>query len=192
MPITEWPEEERPWEKLLARGAQALNDAELLAIFLRTGTAGKSAVDLAWDLLADLGGLKGLFCADEQCFCRTKGLGKAKYTQLQAVLVLSRRYLEEKIKDRDLLTSPEATRTYLKARLYHHVREVFACVFLDNRHRVIRCEEVFHGTIDGANVHPREIVRRALELQAATVILAHNHPRGSPSRARRTCGLPNA
>ncbi|MCG6863462.1 MAG: DNA repair protein RadC [Chromatiaceae bacterium] len=185
MSITEWPEEERPREKLLARGAQALTDAELLAIFLRTGVSGKSAVDLARDLLAELGGLKGLFSANEKGFLAIKGLGKAKYAQLQAVLALSRRYLEEEIKDRDLLTSPEATRAYLKARLHHHAREVFACVFLDNRHRVIRCEELFLGTIDGASVHPREVVRRALELQAAAVIFAHNHPSGvtEPSQA---------
>jgi len=178
MSITEWPEEERPREKLLSRGAQALTDAELLAIFLRTGVSGKSAVDLARDLLAELGGLKGLFGADQKGFCRVRGLGKAKYAQVQAMLALSRRYLEEEIKDRDLLTSPETTRAYLKAQLYHHAREVFACVFLDNRHRVIRCEELFHGTIDGANVHPREVVRRALELHAAAVIFAHNHPSG--------------
>jgi len=178
MSITQWPEEERPRGKLLSRGAQALTDAELLAIFLRTGVSGKSAVDLARDLLTELGGLKGLFSADEKGFCRVKGLGKEKYAQLQAMLALSRRYLEEEIKDRDLLTSPETTRAYLKAQLYHHAREVFACVFLDNRHRVIRCEELFHGTIDGANVHPREVVRRALELHASASILAHNHPSG--------------
>lgn len=196
MSITEWPEEERPREKLLSRGAQALTDAELLAIFLRTGVSGKSAVDLARDLLAELGGLKGLFSADEKGFCRVKGLGKAKYAQLQAMLALSRRYLEEEVKDRDLLTSPETTRAYLKAQLYHHAREVFACVFLDNRHRVIRCEELFHGTIDGANVHPREVVRRALELHASAVIFAHNHPSGvteaSQADLRITQRLKNA
>ena len=185
MSITEWPEEERPREKLLARGAHALTDAELLAIFLRTGVAGKSAVDLARDLLGELGGIKGLFRADEKGFCARKGLGKAKYAQLQAVLAMSRRYLEEEIQDRDLLTSPEATRAYFKARLHQYAREVFACLFLDNRHRVIRYEELFLGTIDGASVHPREVVRRALELNAAAVIFAHNHPSGvtEPSQA---------
>jgi len=176
--ITEWPKDERPREKLIARGAQALTDAELLAIFLRTGIPGKSAVDLARDLLTDLGGLKGIFGADEKGLCARKGLGKAKYAQLQAVLEMSRRYLAAKIEERDLLSNPEATRAYLKARLYHHGREVFACIFLDNRHRVIRCEELFLGTIDAASVHPREVVRRALELQAAAVIFAHNHPSG--------------
>jgi len=130
------------------------------------------------DLLTELGGLKGLFGADEKGFCRVKGLGKAKYAQLQAMLALSRRYLEEEFKDRDLLTSPEMTRAYLKARLYHHTREVFACVCLDNRHWVIRCKELFQGIINGANVHPRKVVHRALELHASAVILAHNHPSG--------------
>jgi DNA repair protein RadC len=185
MSITEWPEDERPREKLLSRGPGALTDAELLAIFLRTGVPGKSAVDLARDLLAELGGLKGLFSTDEGGFCSVKGLGRAKFAQLQAVLEMSRRYLEEEIKDRDLLTSPEATRAYLKAHLHHHAREVFACLFLDNRHRVIRLEELFQGTIDGASVHPREVVRRALEVNAAAVIFAHNHPSGvaEPSQA---------
>jgi len=192
MSITEWPEEERPREKLLSRGAQALTDAELLAIFLRTGVSGKSAVDLARDLLAELGGLKGLFSADEKGFCRVKGLGKAKYAQLQAMLALSRRYLEEEVKDRDLLTSPETTRAYLKAQLYHHAREVFACVFLDNRHRVIRCEELFHGTIDGANVHPR--VKSCVAPWSCTPPPSSSPttiPRALPRRARRTCGSPN-
>lgn len=178
MPITEWPEDERPREKLLTRGANALTDAELLAIFLRTGIPGKSAVDLARELLAELGGLKGLLGADEKAFCAGKGLGKAKYAQLQAVLEMSRRYLAAKIEDRDLLANPEATRAYLKACLYHYGREVFACIFLDSRHRVIRCEELFLGTLDAASVHPREVVRRALELRAAAVIFAHNHPSG--------------
>lgn len=185
MSITEWPEHERPREKLLQRGANALSDSELLAIFLRTGVTGKSAVDLARDLLAELGGLRGLFSANEKGFCAVKGLGRAKYAQLQAVLEMSRRYLEEEIRDRDLLTSPEATRAYLKTQLHHHAREVFACLFLDNRHRIIRYEELFQGTIDGASVHPREVVRRAMEVNAAAVIFAHNHPSGvtEPSQA---------
>jgi DNA repair protein RadC len=185
MAITEWPEEERPREKLLSRGAEALTDSELLAIFLRTGVPGKSAVDLARDLLAELDGLKGLFCADEASFCAVKGLGRAKYAQLQAVLAMSRRYLEEEMKNRDVLTSPEATRAYLKTCLHRHPHEVFACLFLDNRHRVIKFEELFKGTIDGASVHPRAVVRRALEVNAAAVIFAHNHPSGvaEPSQA---------
>jgi DNA repair protein RadC len=185
MAITEWPEDERPREKLLARGAEALTDAELLAIFLRTGVAGKSAVDLARDLLEEFRGLKELLYADERSFCKAKGLGKAKYSQLRAVLEMSRRYLHEELKGRDVLTSPETTRTYLKSRLHGYAHEVFACLFLDNRHRVIEYRELFFGTIDGASVHPREVVRTALQMNAAAVIFAHNHPSGvaDPSQA---------
>ena len=185
MPIKGWPEDERPREKLLARGAGALTDAELLAIFLRTGVTGKSAVDLARDLLSELDGLKGLFAADETRLRRVKGLGPAKYTQLRAVLELNRRYIGEQIGQRDVLSSPQATRAFLKTQLYRHPHEVFACLFLDNRHRVVRYEELFRGTIDGASVHPREVVRRALDVNAAAVIFAHNHPSGvaEPSQA---------
>jgi DNA repair protein RadC len=185
MPITEWPREERPREKLLTRGPEALTDSELLAIFLRTGVAGKSAVDLARDLLVEFRGLKGLLAADEKSFCSAKGLGKAKYAQLLAVLEMSRRYLRESMGNGDLLTSPEATRAYLKSRLHGYPHEVFACLFLDNRHRMIQYEELFRGTIDGASVHPREVVRLALKINAAAVIFAHNHPSGvaEPSQA---------
>ena len=185
MAITEWPEEERPREKLLTKGAQALTDAELLAIFLRTGVPGMSAVDLARSLLEQLKGLRGLFAASQREFCDVRGLGKAKFAQLQAVLEMSRRYLAEELSQGDVLTSPDATRALLKARLYGHRQEVFACLFLDNRHRVLAYEEMFHGTIDGASVHPREVVRRCLEIGAAAVIFAHNHPSGvaEPSQA---------
>jgi DNA repair protein RadC len=185
MPITDWPTGERPREKLLDRGPQALNNAELLAIFLRTGVAGKSAVDLAQDLLREFGGLVGLLSAHEQAFCKAKGLGRAKYAQLQAVLEMSRRYLHEEIAGRDVLTSPEATRNYLKARLRGFQHEVFACLFLDNRHRVLEYRELFRGPIDGASVHPREVVREAIRANAAAVIFAHNHPSGvaEPSQA---------
>jgi DNA repair protein RadC len=178
MSISEWPEDERPREKLLDRGAAALTDAELLAIFLRTGVAGKSAVDLARDLLSEFRGLKGLLSADESSFCQAKGLGRAKFAHLQAVVEMSRRYLLEEAKDRDLLSSPDAARDYLKSRLAGYPHEVFACLFLDNRHRLIEYEELFRGTIDGASVHPREVVRRALRANAAAVIFAHNHPSG--------------
>ena len=185
MTIKDWPADERPREKMLERGPGALSDAELLAIFLRTGVAGRSAVDLARDLLASFGGLAGLLAADQRRFCQEKGLGTAKYAQLQAVLELSRRYLHTRISGQDVLTSPEATRDYLKMRLYSSPHEIFACLFLDNRHRVIRYEELFHGTIDGASVHPREVVRRVMETNAAAVIFAHNHPSGvaEPSQA---------
>lgn len=185
MSISDWPEGERPREKLLERGAGALSDAELLAIFLRTGVKGKSAVDLARELLESFDGLNGLLAADQRRFCEPKGIGRAKYAQLQASLELSRRFLMDRLRDQDALTSPEATRDYLKLRLHGLPNEVFACLFLDNRHRVIRCDELFRGTIDGASVHPREVVRRVIETNAAAVIFAHNHPSGvaEPSQA---------
>ncbi|MEW7975563.1 MAG: DNA repair protein RadC [Candidatus Thiodiazotropha endolucinida] len=187
MPITDWPIDERPREKLLQRGSESLSDAELLAIFLRTGVAGQTAVDLARSLLAEFGGLRHLFNADQRRFCKSRGLGMAKYTQLQAVLEMARRYLHEQLETSGSLTTPEQTQDYLRARLRHYAYEVFSCLFLDNRHRVISYEELFRGTIDGANVHPREVVRRALELNAAALIFAHNHPSGmaEPSRADR-------
>jgi len=185
MAIRDWPVDTRPRERLLARGAEALSDAELLAIFLRTGVGGKSAVDLARDLLLEFDGLRGLFAASQARFCAGKGLGQAKYALLQAVLEMSRRYLEETLCRSDTLTSPQATRQYLKARLCAYPHEVFACLFLDNRHRIIRYAELFRGTIDGASVHPREVVREALAVNAAAVIFAHNHPSGiaEPSQA---------
>jgi DNA repair protein RadC len=185
MPIKDWPEGERPREKLLERGAGALSDAELLAIFLRTGVKGKSAVDLARGLLVDFEGLVGLLSADQRRFCDGKGLGTAKFAELQAVLELSRRYLMSRVRGQDVLTSPDATRDYLKMRLYGLPHEIFACLFLDNRHRVICYEELFQGTIDGASVHPREVVRHVIRTNAAAVIFAHNHPSGvaEPSQA---------
>jgi DNA repair protein RadC len=187
MPITDWPEDERPREKLLKRGAHALSDAELLAIFLRTGIPGMTAVDLARALLHEHGGLVRLLSADSQRFCRTRGLGVAKFAQLQASLEISRRYLHERIQHTDSLNSPEQSRHYLHAKLRHYRHEVFACLFLDNRHRVLAYEELFRGTIDGANVHPREVVKSALQHNAAALILAHNHPSGvaEPSQADR-------
>jgi DNA repair protein RadC len=185
MAITDWPLEERPREKLLQRGPGALSDAELLAIFLRTGVTGKTAVDLARELLTGFGGLRPLLEADRQAFCAAHGLGEAKYVQLQATLELARRHLLATLERGDALTSPDATRRYLASRLRDRPQEVFAALFLDNRHRVIAFEELFFGTIDGASVHPREVVRRALAHNAAALILAHNHPSGvaEPSRA---------
>lgn len=185
MRITDWPASERPREKLLAQGPETLSDAELLAIFLRTGVSGLTAVDLARDLLNRFGGLRPLLQADIKDFCSARGLGEAKYAQLQAVLEMGRRHLSESLKRGDAITSPEHTRRYLAARLRDYPFEVFACVFLDNRHRVLAFEELFRGTIDGASVHPREVVRRALHHNAAALILAHNHPSGiaEPSRA---------
>ena len=187
MPITDWPEDERPREKLLARGATALSDAELLAIFLRTGVAGKSAVDLARDLLSHFGSLRALLKASEESFCAEKGLGQAKYAQLQAVLEMARRHLAEELPERDALSDPQAARDYLKARLRDLPLEVFAILFLDTRHRVIAFEELARGSLDGAAVYPREVVKAALRHNAAAVILAHNHPSGvaEPSAADR-------
>jgi DNA repair protein radc len=185
MPITDWPAQERPREKLIQRGAGALSDAELLAIFLRTGVRGKTAVDMARELLTQFGGLRGLLEAKREHFCRIHGLGIAKYVQLKAALEMGRRHLYEHLCRGDALSSPADTRAYLTAQLRAYPHEVFACLFLDNRHRVICFEELFRGTIDGASVHPREIVKRALYHNAAALIFAHNHPSGisEPSRA---------
>lgn len=185
MAITDWPKAERPRERLLTSGPAALSEAELLAIFLRTGVKGKSALDLARQLLDEFGGLRSLLEADRKSFCRLPGLGDAKYAQLQAALELCRRYLAASLGRTDVLKSPEDTRTYLSIQLRGHPHEVFACLFLDNRHRVVSFEELFRGTIDGATVHPREVVKRALANNAAAVIFAHNHPSGvaEPSRA---------
>jgi len=185
MPITDWPAGERPREKLLERGPQTLSDAELLAIFLRTGVSGRTAVDLARDLLAAFGGLRELLSAKLDTFCAHNGLGPAKYAQLQAVLEMGRRHLWERLRRGDPLGGPDDTRRFLAARLRDHPHEVFACLFLDNRHRVIAFDELFRGTVDSATVHPREVVKEALSRNAAAVILAHNHPSGvaEPSRA---------
>ncbi len=185
MAISDWPEDERPREKLIHKGASSLSDAELLAIFLRTGVSGKTAIDLAREMLTLHGGLRDLLDASQLSFCQTRGMGQTKYVNLQAALELGRRYLETRLLRSDTLSSPADTRHYLTARLRHHQQEVFACLFLDTRHRVIEYEELFHGTIDGASVHPREVVKRALHHNAAALILAHNHPSGvaEPSQA---------
>ncbi len=185
MAITDWPVAERPREKLLAQGAAALSDAELLAIFLRTGRAGRTAVDVARELLATFGSLRGLLQADAASFCMHPGLGPAKFAQLQAVLEMGRRHLWERLQRGDALSSPDDTRRFLIARLRDQPQEVFACLFLDNRNRVIAFEELFRGTIDSASVYPREVVKRALAHNAAGMIVAHNHPSGvaEPSRA---------
>lgn len=178
MAITDWAVEDRPREKLLMRGAEMLSDAELLAIFLRTGIKGKTAVDLARDILKDSGGLRQLLGSDEGQFCKSKGLGQAKFVQLKAVVEMSRRYLEEHITRGDALKDVNAVRNYLCHQLRGYPYEVFACLFLDNKHRVIEYEEMFRGTIDSASVHPREVLRRAIHHNAAAVIFAHNHPSG--------------
>ncbi len=185
MSIKDWPASERPREKLLNKGANSLTDAELLAIFLRTGVSGFSAVELAQQLLAEFGSLRLLLAADLSKFCSAKGLGEAKYAQLQACLEMSKRYLAEVLKKGDVLTSVDACRNFLKAQLRDEPHEVFACLFLDNQHRVIEFSPLFYGTIDGASVYPRVVVEKALSKQAAAIIFAHNHPSGiaEPSEA---------
>lgn len=187
MSLKSLPTESMPREKLLARGPQALSDAELLAIFLRTGTQGMSVLALSDLLLREFGSLRALFSANQQEFCRHKGLGEAKYVQLQAVLEMTQRYLAETLKRGGALTSPEQTKLYLSSVLRDRHREAFYILFLDNQHRVISDEVLFEGTIDAASVYPREVVKRALHHNAAALILAHNHPSGvaEPSQADR-------
>ncbi|MFG0607193.1 DNA repair protein RadC [Vibrio mimicus] len=187
MSLKELPTESMPREKLLQRGPQSLSDAELLAIFLRTGTQGMNVLALADLLLRDFGSLRALFCASKEQFCRHKGLGEAKFVQLQAVLEMTQRYLGETLKRGEALTSPQQTKLYLSSILRDRQREAFYILFLDNQHRVIRDEILFEGTIDAASVYPREVVKRALHHNAAAVILAHNHPSGvaEPSQADR-------
>jgi DNA repair protein RadC len=185
--IRDWPTMERPREKLLHRGASVLSDAELLAIFLRTGCAGKSAVDLARELLASFGGLRQLLEADRQSFCRGLGLGDAKFAQLQAVLEMGRRHLSAVMEKGVGFHNPQMVKDYLTTELRHRQREVFGVLLLDNQHRMLSYKELFQGTIDGASVYPREVVKLALAHNAAAVILAHNHPSGiaEPSQADR-------
>ncbi|TYK56383.1 RadC family protein [Pseudomonas synxantha] len=187
MSIRDWPVAERPREKLLEGGAASLSDAELLAIFLRTGVSGRSAVDLARDLLVQFGGLRPLLEASQALFSQHMGLGPAKFAQLQAVLEMSRRHLAERLRADSVVESPLAVRQYLKALLRHEPHEIFGCLFLDSKHRVLGFEALFQGTIDTAIVYPRQVVKRALAHNAAAVILCHNHPSGSaePSASDR-------
>jgi DNA repair protein RadC len=182
MAISDWPLAERPRERLLAKGAQTLSDAELLAVVLRTGMRGKSAVDLGRELLSRFKGIAGLFGAD---LSQVKGLGPAKCAQFQAAIELARRSIEEGLKEKTVLTSPGAVRDYLKLALGSRQHEVFVCVWLDAQHRVTACDEAFRGTLTQTSVYPREIVKAALANNAAAVIFAHNHPSGAaqPSQA---------
>jgi DNA repair protein RadC len=184
MTILDWPVGERPREKLLARGAGVLSDAELVAILIRSGTKGKTALDVSRQLLQAHGGVRGLLTASPRT-CRQPGFGATRYATFQAALELSRRYLAERMRKEDALTSPQAARAYLNARLKNRPYEVFGCLYLDTKHRPISFEELFRGTIDGASVYPREIVRTVLEYNAAAVIVVHNHPSGvaEPSSA---------
>jgi len=185
MRITDWPVAERPRERLLAHGAGALSDAELLAIFLRTGIKGRSALDLAYGLLNRHGSLGRLIAAEQAEFTATPGLGPAKYAQLQAALELARRSLSEQMRVRDALSSPQAVRDYLRLALSGRDHEVFVAVLLDAQNRVIATEELFRGTLMQTSVFPREVVKYALTHAAASIIFAHNHPSGlaEPSQA---------
>ncbi len=185
MTIKDWPEDERPRERLLAQGPQVLTDAELIAIFLRTGTAGRTALDLGRDALARFGGLSGLLAATPSELTSMPGLGPAKSAQLQAVLELARRSLREDIRRDTALNSPGAVRDYLRLTLARREHEVFIALFLDAQNRLLVAEELFRGTLTQTSVYPREVVKRALALNAAAVIFAHNHPSGvaEPSRS---------
>ena len=185
MNISDLPLDERPREKLLAKGPDALSDAELVAILFRTGVRGRSAIDLARDVLGRCGSLSGLLGADRSVFDLVPGLGAAKYAQVQAVLEMSRRALRETIDRGTALSSPQAVRDYLRLKLHGKGHEVFVAVFLDAQNRVLAVEDLFRGTLTQTSVFPREIVKRALHFNAAAVIFAHNHPSGvaEPSRA---------
>lgn len=187
MRIKDWPAAERPREKLLERGAKSLSDAELLSILIRTGSPGRTAVDLARHLLGTFGGLRPLLEAPRARLCGLPGVGEATYVTLRAAMEMGHRHLARTVKRGAALGTPDDTRRYVSARLRGFPYEVFACLFLDNRHRVIAFEEMFRGTIDGASVHPREVVKRSLEHNAAALIVAHNHPSGvaEPSQADR-------
>jgi DNA repair protein RadC len=184
MAISDWPIAERPRERLLAKGAAILSDAELLAILLRTGLRGKNAVELARELLEQFDGLTGLFSAGAE-LAKVKGLGEAKRAQFAAAIELARRSIEEKLQSGAALTSPGAVRDYLRLALGGKLHEVFVCIWLDAQHRVIKFDEPFRGTLTQTSVYPREIVKAALAANAAAVIFAHNHPSGAaqPSQA---------
>lgn len=183
--LANWLAHEKPREKLLKKGAEALDDSELLAIFLRTGIKGKNVVDLAREIIKHFGGIKQLLSADITTFCQFKGLGAAKYAQLQACLEMSHRYLSEELNDKSVIESPAQIKSYVQNRLMKKKNEVFAAIFLDNQHRIICYEELFFGTINASTVHPRIIIQRSLATNAAAIIITHNHPSGvaTPSSA---------
>ena len=185
MSINTWPIDERPREKLLAKGVGSLSDAELLAILLRTGSSGTSAVALARKLLEHFSGLDNLLGASRQELCGQFGVGISKYCQIVAALELAKRQLQVRLQDRDIMANTDTTKHFLQVQLQHRKQEIFGCLFLDNGNHVICFEELFFGTINSAAVYPREIVRKALSYNAAAIILVHNHPSGTsePSRA---------
>lgn len=179
MSIKDWPATERPREKLLTQGASSLTDAELLAIFLRTGVIGKSAVDLARQLLSEFGTLRALLEADLDSFSSHLGLGTAKYVQLQAVIEMSKRHLVAKLQKGTALQNSQLVKDFLITQLRSEPHEVFGCIFLDSKHRVINYENLFYGTINQSTVYPRQVLKRCLYFNTAAVIFAHNHPSGN-------------
>lgn len=185
MAIKDWPTDDRPREKLLQRGADVLSDAELLAVFLRTGTPNKTAVDIGRDLMRGFGSLRQLLDAPAEAVLAQEGIGTAKYALLMASLELGRRHLAQSLTEKELLTNPQMVKNFLRAKLRHQSHEVFAALFLDSQNRLLSFETLFTGTLDSCAVHPREVVKRALALHAASVIFAHNHPSGcaEPSAA---------
>lgn len=184
-PLNDLPPDARPREKLLARGPAALADAELLAVMLRTGLAGRGVLQLAQSLLDDFGGLAGLLAAPAESLGRVKGLGPAKRAELSAVVEIARRSLAARLHESPVFDAPAAVRHYLQLQIAALPYEVFAVLFLDSQQRLIAFEELFRGTLAQTSVYPREVVKRALALNAAAVVLAHNHPSGvaEPSRA---------
>lgn len=191
MNLRDWPRSERPRERLLAGGPKALSDGELVAVLLGAGVRGQNATDLARTLLERCGGLAGVLGSTPAELAHANGLGPARIARLMAALEIGRRYLEAPSATRALLHAPTDAARLFKARLLDLPHEVFCCLFLDTRHRVIRYEELFRGTIDGATVYPREVVKRALQHNASAVILGHNHPSGvsEPSEADRSITL---
>ena len=185
MSMAGWPQGERPREKLFNKGVASLSDAELLAVILQTGTRGRTSLDIARDMLSRYGGLIGLLAADRASLTANPEIGGAKVARFVAMKELSQRHMLDGIKSKDILTSSQATRDYLRAKFRNCQSEIFSCLFLNNQHHVVKLEELFRGTIDGAAVYPREVVKRCLHHNAAAVILAHNHPSGiaEPSQA---------
>ncbi|MEC4718641.1 DNA repair protein RadC [Noviherbaspirillum sp. CPCC 100848] len=180
MAINHWPEEQRPRERLIRHGPQQLSDAELLAVFLRIGVSGKSAVDLGRDMLQHFGSLHAMFAASLTDFSIVNGLGPAKYAQLQAVLELARRAISEQLRQGEAFGSPQAVKQYLQLTLSKKPHESFVALFLDVKNRLIHAEELFRGSLTQASVYPREVVKAALAHNAAAIIVAHNHPSGTP------------
>jgi DNA repair protein RadC len=196
MAIKDWPEHQRPRERLVKHGPDALSDPELLAVFLRVGVKGKSAVELASELIASFGSVRALFGASLEQFSSVHGMGPAKYAQLQAVMALARRAANEQLQAGCLLSSPEAVKHYLRMTLIGRQYESFLVLFLDVKNRLISCDELFRGTLAHTSVHPREVVKAALARNAASVMLAHNHPSGTPEPSEAdlhlTCALVQA